>query len=64
MTTAELRVLETRMDMLNTLLLDLIDQLRDRQMSRAADQGPRPAKDLSRTARRAGLSPGGYELAR
>ena len=38
MTAAELRVLETRMDMLDAVLLDLIEQVRRMQLSGRTDQ--------------------------
>ena len=48
MTGAELRVLEARMDNLNTMLQDLVHQLRRIQTSGKADHGQQGVTDLSR----------------
>jgi hypothetical protein len=64
MTTAELRVLEARMDMLNAMLLDLIDQVRHTQVPSGTDQGPRAATDLSGSPRPSGFCLGGCDLVR
>jgi len=46
MTAAELRVLQTRMDMLDAVLQDLIEQMRRMQLSGRADQHRQAASGL------------------
>lgn len=48
MTGTELRVLEARMDSLNTMLQDIVRQLRRNQTSGKADHGQQGVTDLAR----------------